>query len=131
VGTGATSLLDQTKEGKMRRVTLMLAAMAVMVSLFAVAAYAAEINGTEEGEIILETDEDDQIFGRQGGDKIFANIYDHDKDAVDGNRHDDVIRVDDGDNEDTVIGGEGFDRCWGDEGDELDCERVNGAPNPF
>ena len=31
----------------MRRVTLMLAAMAVMVSLFAVVAYAADIHGTD------------------------------------------------------------------------------------
>jgi Ca2+-binding RTX toxin-like protein len=131
VGTGAISLLDQAKEGKMRRVMLMLVAMAVMVSLFAAAAYAANTTGTSVGEILLESDEDDTISGLQGGDKIFANVYGGDKDTVDGNRHDDKITVDDGDNKDVVIGGEGFDVCWGDEGDDIDCEKVNGAPNPF
>jgi Ca2+-binding RTX toxin-like protein len=115
----------------MRRVTLMLVAMAVMVSLFAAAAYAATTTGTSVGEILLESDEDDTITGLQGGDSIFANIYGGDKDMVEGNRHDDKITVDDGDNQDTVIGGEGFDKCWGDEGDKIDCEKVNGAPNPF
>jgi hypothetical protein len=115
----------------MRRVMLMVAAMAVMVSLFAAAAYAADIWGTESNDTLLESKQDDKIFGRQGDDEIFASIYRGDKDSVEGNRHDDIIRVDDGDNEDTAIGGEGFDKCWGDGGDELDCEKVNGAPNPF
>jgi hypothetical protein len=110
---------------------LMLAAMALMVSLFAAVAYAANITGTDEGEILLESDVDDQISGLQGGDKIFANVYGEDKDMVDGNRHDDKITVDDGDKKDVVIGGEGFDTCWGDDGDSIDCEKVNGAPNPF
>jgi Ca2+-binding RTX toxin-like protein len=131
VRTGAISLPDQAKEGKMRRVTLMLVAIAVMVSLFAAAAYAATTTGTSVGEILLESDEADTIYGLQGGDKIFANVYGQDKDTVEGNRHDDKITVDDGDNDDTVIGGEGFDKCWGDEGDNIDCEKVNGAPNPF
>jgi len=131
VGTGANSLLDQTKEGKMRKLTLMLAAMALIVSLFATAAYAAETWGDSDSERLLESDGNDKIFGRQGNDKIFASIYGHDEDMVEGNRGDDKIRVDDGDNDDTVIGGEGFDECWGDGGDVIDCERVNGAPNPF
>jgi Ca2+-binding RTX toxin-like protein len=115
----------------MRRVMLMVAAMAIMVSLFAAAAYAADIWGTDANDTLLESKQDDKIFGRQGDDDIFATIYSGDKDVVEGNRHDDIIRVDDGDNQDTAIGGEGFDKCWGDGGDELDCEKVNGAPNPF
>ncbi len=115
----------------MRRGMLILAAMALMVSLFAAVAYAANISGTNEGETILESDVDDQISGLQGGDKIFANIYGDDKDTVEGNRHDDKITVDDGDNKDVVIGGDGYDTCWGDDGDSIDCEKVNGAPNPF
>jgi hypothetical protein len=131
VGTGANSPLDQTKEGKMRRVTLMLAAMAVMVSLFAAVAYAAEIWGTEANDTLLESKQDDRIFGRQGDDEIYAHLFRGDNDHVEGNRDDDIIRVDDGDHQDTAIGGEGYDKCWGDGGEELDCEKVNGAPNPF
>jgi hypothetical protein len=116
----------------MRRVMLVLAAMALMVSLFAAVAYAANITGTDEGEILLESDVDDQISGLQGEDKIFANVYGHDKDTVEGNRQDDKITVDDGDDKDVVIGGDGFDVCWGDddEVDQIDCEKVNGAPQP-
>jgi Ca2+-binding RTX toxin-like protein len=130
VSTGATSLLDQAKEGKMRRVMLVLAAMALMVSLFAVVAYAANITGTDEGETLLESDADDQISGLQGDDKIFASVYGDDEDTVEGNRQDDKITVADGDNKDVVIGGDGYDTCWGDEGDDIDCEKVNGAPQP-
>jgi hypothetical protein len=61
VGTGATSLLDQAKEGKMRRVTLMLAAVAMMVALFAVVAYAAEIQGTENKDLLTESNRGDTI----------------------------------------------------------------------
>ena len=40
-----------------------------------------------------------------------------------GNRGNDLIRVDDGDGRDTATGGKGGnDRCVGDPGDELDCE---------
>ena len=115
----------------MRRVMLILVAMAVMVSLFAAAAYAAEIWGTEDNEILLDpSKQDDSFFGRQGDDEIYGQLFRGDKDYVEGNRDDDIIRVDDGDNQDTAIGGEGFDECWGDRGDELDCNRENGAPQP-
>jgi hypothetical protein len=114
----------------MRRVMLVLAAMALMVSLFAAVAYAANITGTDEGEILLESNVDDQISGLQGDDKIFANVYGDDKDTVEGNRQDDKITVDDGDDKDVVIGGDGYDTCWGDEDDSIDCEKVNGAPQP-
>ena len=91
----------------MRRVTLMLAAMAVMVALFAAAAYAAEIWGTEANDTILESKQDDSIFGRQGDDEIYAHLFRGDNDHVEGNRDDDIIRVDDGDHQDTAIGGSG------------------------
>ena len=106
----------------MRRVTLMLAAMALMVSLFAAVAYAATIYGTSEAEILIESDRNDMIFGRGGGDTIDASIFTNDTDVVKGNRGSDTIYVDDGDNRDTAIGGKGVDVCVGDPGDQLDCE---------
>ena len=125
----------------MRRVTLMLAAMAVMVALFAAAAYAAEIWGTEANDTILESKQDDRIFGRQGGDKIFANLYgpdgliretDADRDKAYGNRGPDNIYATDGDNEDTLDGGLGHDECFGDDDDVfVNCEEVNGVNNPL
>ena len=115
----------------MRRVTLMLAAMAMMVSLFAVVAYAAEIQGTDNNEVIIETERNDQIAGHRGNDNIYASYYDIDEtpgelgdtDKVKGNRGDDFIDLVDGDNRDTANGGRGIDECVGDPGDELkSCE---------
>jgi hypothetical protein len=129
VGTSANSPLDQTKEGKMRKVTLMLAAMAVMVSLFAAAAYAAEIWGTSQNDDIYETNQDDNIFGRQGNDYISAVKYEGDTDKVEGNRDNDTISVRDDDNKDSIDGGQDFDACFVDSGDTaINCEMVNGFP---
>jgi hypothetical protein len=114
----------------MRRVMLMLAAMAVMVSLFAAAAYAANIDGTNQRETLVESDLDDNIHGRQGGDFIAAYLWNGERDVAFGNRGADEIVVDDGDGQDTAIGGRGYDECWGDPNDELDCEEENGAPTP-
>jgi Ca2+-binding RTX toxin-like protein len=123
VGTGATSLLDQAKEGKMRRVTLILAAMAVMVSLFAAAAYAAQIEGTVRGETLRESDQNDWITARAGDDFVYADFDGDDTDRVRGNRNNDTIYVDDGDDLDHAIGGRGNeDVCFGDPGDDLDCD---------
>jgi hypothetical protein len=131
--TGATSLLDQTKEGKMRRVMLMLAAVAMIVSLFAVAAYAAEIQGSDDGETLIETERNDKINGHRGRDVIDAAFYTitatpgdlGDTDEVKGNRGDDEIDVEDDDFRDTVNGGPGIDECTVDNGDEVkNCEVI-------
>ena len=106
----------------MRRVTLMLAAMAMMVSLFAVVAYAATIEGTDKIDTITETQRNDTIAGHAGGDEIDATTYTDDTEKVNGNRGADKIYVDDLDELDTVKGGKGDDVCVGDPGDELDCE---------
>jgi Ca2+-binding RTX toxin-like protein len=112
----------------MRRVTLLLAAVAVMVPLFAAVAYAATIVGTNQGEVLFESDRNDTISGRGGGDVIFADFFGPaqasppDTDVVNGGAGNDFINVDDGDGRDTAIGGGGNDQCWGDPGDELDCE---------
>ena len=115
----------------MRRVTLMLAAMAMIVSLFAVAAYAAEIQGSDDPEILNETERNDTINGHRGGDTINAAFYTltatpgdlGDTDEVKGNRGDDFIDVVDGDNRDTANGGRGIDECVADPGDDVkNCE---------
>jgi hypothetical protein len=98
----------------MRRVTLILAAVAMMVSLFAVVAYAAEIRGTGNSETLFETGNDganDKIVGHRGEDEIFADGFTDDADNVKGNRQNDTIHVDDGDFEDTADGGPGTDTC--------------------
>jgi Ca2+-binding RTX toxin-like protein len=105
----------------MRRVMLMLAAMAMMVSLFAAVAYAASIAGTDQTETLDESNLNDTIAGRAGGDTINAFEFAGDTDKVNGNRGADTIDVSDGDNFDTVKGGKGADVCIGDVGDELDC----------
>jgi len=107
----------------MRRVTLMLAAMALMVSLFAVVAYAAEIQGTDKQDVLNESTGDDTIYGGARGDTIFANLYGMDRDEVWGNSGHDAINVTDGDDADRVEGGDGWDVCSGDPGDHLDCEQ--------
>jgi hypothetical protein len=115
----------------MRRVMLMLAAVAMMVSLFAVVAYAAEIQGTDNDETLTESQRNDQIAGHQGKDTISANFYTlaqtpgglGDTDKVKGNRGDDVINAQDGDGRDSVNGGRGIDQCVADSGDEVkNCE---------
>jgi len=101
---------------------LMLAAMAMMVSLFAVAAYAASIVGTDQAETLSESNVNDTIAGRAGGDTIDASEFAGDTDKVNGNRGADEINVLDGDTFDTVKGGKGDDTFVCDPGDELDCD---------
>jgi len=116
----------------MRRVTLMLAAVAMMVSLFAVVAYAAEIEGSDNGETLTETQRNDKINGHEGNDAINANTYPlsqtpgglGDTDKAKGNKGDDTINVADGDNRDIANGGRGIDTCVADPGDDVkNCER--------
>ena len=139
----------------MRRVMLMLAAMALMVALFAVVAYAAEIQGTENRDLLTESNRGDTIKALAGDDKICAGPatdnecnagYDKsqtpnlsgDRDRVHGNKGDDFIDLRDGDGKDIGWGGKGTaDVCFGDDlavngGDEFfGCETVNGQPvNP-
>jgi len=133
VGTSANSLLDQTKEGKMRRVTLMLAAVAMMVAIFAVVAYAAEIVGTENSEELSESNRGDTIKALAGDDSIDAAWASGDRDRVHGNKGDDYIYVNDQDGKDIAWGGKGTDYCYidlapdvGDGGDKFfGCEFVN------
>jgi Ca2+-binding RTX toxin-like protein len=106
----------------MRRVTLILAAVAMMVALFAIAAYAADIQGTNKQDFLNESTGNDTINGGDRGDIINANLYGSDRDEVDGDQGHDTLNVADGDDADTAKGGHGWDVCTGDAGDELDCE---------
>jgi Ca2+-binding RTX toxin-like protein len=129
----ANSLLNKGKgEQQMRRGTLMFAAMALMVALFAAVAYAATIQGTNDNDILLESQLNDTIFGRTRGDAIFADIFGPasgdpaDRDVAKGNKGPDFIRVDDGDGRDTANGGLGNDTCFSDPNDTLiSCETEN------
>ena len=118
----------------MRKVMLILAAMAVMVSLFAVAAYASQIEGSDNSEILNESNRNDQIHAKLGDDDIFAGLYQNigDRDRAHGNKHSDTINVTDTDGKDIAFGGKGEDFCFGDEsaamdgGDEfISCEWIN------
>jgi Ca2+-binding RTX toxin-like protein len=106
----------------MRKVTLMLAAMALMVALFAAVAYAATIVGTRGGDQLYESQKRDTISGRSGMDIIDATTFPDDTDLVKGNRGADTINVNDHDTLDRVNGGKGVDTCVGDFGDNLNCE---------
>ncbi len=117
----------------MRRVTLMLAAMAVMVSLFAVVAYAAEIEGTDRSDQLFESERGDWIAGRAGADEIdasqFGGRFTGDTDKVNGNKGGDFINVRDDDSLDTANGGKGQDTCKGDLGDTfISCEYIVPLP---
>jgi hypothetical protein len=128
----------------MRRVTLMLAAVAMMVSLFAVVAYAAGIQGTENKDLLTESQRGDTIKALAGDDAVNAALFtpeqtasgEGDRDRVHGNAGDDnPLNAKDGDGKDIVWGGEGIDHCLidnadqvGDGGDkQFGCEFVNGA----
>jgi hypothetical protein len=129
----------------MRRVMRVLAAMAVMVPLFAAAAYAATIDGTSQGDILLDSQLDDTIFGRGSGDEIRADAFGPeslltvgdppmsccgpDTDVANGNGGGDFINVDDGDTLDTANGGNGNDVCVGDTLTELNCEQESVGSN--
>ena len=107
------------------------AAVAMMVALFAVVAYAADIQGTDNGETLIETERNDKIAGHEGGDDINASFYNigqtpgglGDTDKAKGNQGDDFINVDDGDTRDKANGGPGVDECVADPGEEVkNCE---------
>jgi hypothetical protein len=117
------ALLKKVKGEKMgRRVPMLLAAIAVMVALFATAAYAAQIEGTDRDEILNESNRNDKIEGKDGDDDIRANLYgisatspEGDRDRLSGGRHIDTLNAVDGDARDVLDGGKGYDKCYGDE----------------
>jgi hypothetical protein len=93
-----------------------------------IAAWAATIEGTSDGEVLFESSRDDTIYGRGGVDYVNADLFSGigDRDVVYGNRHNDDIDVDDGDGKDTANGGLGSnDVCYGDPRDKFRyCEVI-------
>ena len=111
----------------MRRGTMLAAAIAVMVALFAGAAYAAvvTIQGTPHKDVLFETPEDDEINGRDGSDEIHAEEYSYDVDVLRGHSDRDLLNAQDQDYNDTLNGGANRDTCIGDKGDTFeDCEII-------
>jgi Ca2+-binding RTX toxin-like protein len=115
----------------MRKTGMMVAIVAVMVALFATAAYAATIEGNDNANALFETPNDDLIRGFGGGDVLDANNYGGDRDILRGGPGNDRLLANDGDRLDTVYGGPGFDICVVDARIEIGggCEksRVRGA----
>src|SRR5687767_1141375 len=97
-----------------RRAPMMLAAIAVMVALFATAAYAAVITGTAASDVLIESQRNDTINGRGGGDDLRAGKFEFDTDDLNGGTGADELIARDADNRDTLNGGVGFDKCNGD-----------------
>ena len=111
-----------------RRITMLVALMAVMMmAVFATAAYAATITGTSANNELNETNQADRIFGKGGKDVLDASLYGHDVDKLWGGTGDDTLRADDHDGADTLVGGEGYDACFGDPTDSFDisCDEVH------
>jgi len=109
-----------------RRTPMLLAAIAVMVALFATAAYAAVIEGTGKSDILYESNQNDTIDGRGGPDTLRAQQFPFDEDNLDGGTGVDTLNASDGDQSDTLDGGKSFDTCKGDPLDTYkNCERTN------
>jgi Ca2+-binding RTX toxin-like protein len=107
-----------------RRAPMLLAAIAVMVALFATVAYAATIDGTNKDDVLIESNLMDTIHGDVGNDILRAFRFSHDKDTLYGDAGIDTLNARDGDQRDTLDGGGGNDDvCKGDPLDTyINCE---------
>ena len=106
-----------------RRAPMLLAAIAVMMALFATAAYAAVITGTPRSDFLYESKLNDPIAGRGKSDDLRADRFPFDKDDLTGGTGIDELNARDGDELDTLDGGKGFDKCRGDQFDNYkSCE---------
>jgi Ca2+-binding RTX toxin-like protein len=109
-----------------KRITILVAIVALMVAMFATAAYAATIHGDNTNEALYETPQNDQIYGRGGNDFLDAVVYSGDTDKLYGGRGSDEVSASDGDTSDLLDGGRGEDSCYGDAGDTfVRCEQIN------
>ena len=108
----------------MRKTGMLVAMVAVMVALFATAAYAATIEGNDRDNTLFETPDDDLILGRGGNDVLDANNFGGDADILRGGTGNDRLLANDGDTDDTVYGGPGNDTCVVDAPSEVggECE---------
>jgi hypothetical protein len=121
----------------MRKIAILVGAVALLTMLFAGVALARNFQcsdrpcfGTNQGDVISERGGtlNDEIYGRRGADRINATEFGSDTDILYGGRGDDRLDARDGDGRDELWGGPGFDRCFGDTGDEYHgCEIFNGV----
>jgi Ca2+-binding RTX toxin-like protein len=110
------------------------AVVALMVALFASAAYAAAtaVYGTNGDDYMVNESSgfaDDRIYALDGDDTINAvlawNTTRSDTDKLFGGKGDDVLAADDGDGADLLNGGPGDDYCQGTQGDRFaSCEEI-------
>lgn len=119
----------------MRKIAILVGAVALLTMLFAGAALARNFQcadrpcyGTTEADTIFERGGNtvgDTIYARPGPDTVRADPFTDDNDFLFGQRGLDTLNADDGDDNDILDGGRGFDVCRGDLGDEFrDCEEV-------
>jgi hypothetical protein len=114
---------DKESKGMSRKAPMLLAAIAVMVALFATAAYAATIMGTDQSDKLFESQRADTISGLRAADTLRAKQFAFDTDKLYGGKGKDLLNARDGDDRDTLDGDEGTDKCVGDQGDTyISCE---------
>ena len=129
----------------MRKIAILVGAVALLTMLVAGVALAREFNcttnpcqGTSTADIIYERAGNgvpDTINAARGADQVYATTFTNDVDVLRGQRGDDRLDARDGDGLDTLNGGSGFDRCFGDvnvgmpaDSDVfVNCEVINGV----
>jgi hypothetical protein len=127
----------------MRKFAILIATMLFAMMIAVPIAYAASIqcksdkcNGTSSKDNMLERRGDnrnDNIFGKAGNDRLRADKYTDDVDRLSGQKGKDTLNAEDGDAEDSLDGGPGHDKCFGDgdpgdnEDQYISCEEINGA----
>ncbi|MDQ3250803.1 MAG: hypothetical protein M3P86_00680 [Actinomycetota bacterium] len=123
----------------MRKLTMVVAMVVMLVPLIAAAAFAADqliqcqaapCYGSGNDDKILERKGNgvfDKIIMKGGHDVVLANEYRNDTDIVKGGTGYDKIKVNDGDRLDTASGGRGGDWCIVDARSEAGtgCSRVS------
>jgi hypothetical protein len=122
----------------MRKGTMMVALVALILVAFAPMALAVvkqcsknPCYGTDNQDRLYERDGNgvnDRLFGLDRNDGLHATAATNDKDNLHGNRGNDRLHAGDGDGLDTVKGGRGYDRCFGDATDAYSsCAEINGV----
>ena len=86
--------------------------------------------GTENDDVLYERvgkGPGDTIYGFEGADAVDTNNFRKDRDRMFDGPSSDRLLANDGDNRDTVRGGDGFDVCYVDSDDRVTgCESVRG-----
>jgi Ca2+-binding RTX toxin-like protein len=97
----------------MRRIIILLSLMAVMVAIFAAAAFAVTKTGTQNDDLLIGTDNSDNLYGLNGADILRGHGG---NDYLEAGRGDDAVYGGDG-NDHIYLGG-GNDQAYGGPGDD-------------